>query len=117
MRPYALTVVTLLLAGCDSRTEDTAPPDGDADTDTDADGDTGQAAVWSSEQLETEASLTGVYTSGEVVVVVGDGETIWLYHRDGSRWDDLEAGIDGAALRDVWGTGSGYSKTRSSPTS
>jgi trimeric autotransporter adhesin len=89
-----LALLALLLPGCDGGRDDTHS-------------DSEHQVAWEAWPAETSASFTGVYASGEEVVI-SSGEGIWIF-REGSGWSLEDDGCAGQSWTDIWGVGSGES--------
>lgn len=97
----------LLLVGCTGEspkeTGDTAPVDTDPDDTAPVEPD----PVWASYAVTTGATFNGVYVDGDSVYVAGTEGEVWTGGTAG--WTDISPAIDGSAVGDLWGQGSGAS--------
>jgi len=108
----ALALALLLAPGCGTKgttTDDTGTPH-DTAGDTGDTGNTTVVPVWTAVSLQTSASVTGIYASGQDEAwITLSGGTAELYQ--GSTWNDLHADVGGEDLNGVWGAGTGTGAT------
>lgn len=114
--PFQLASIVLLAAvyGCgdkdaggDSSAGDGGSADGGSDDGGSGDTSATEEPVWTEDGIETSATLTGVYASGDGLYVVADEGRSWA--RSAGAWASLTVDVDGADLNGLWGSGTGAS--------